>query len=153
MFNKLCCVTRCLDEHQKKLISEKTLTIYERALEYFVDYLNESCKNPATSTEIDCLLVAFKNNKMLPKFVYSIAALEFFIPQLKRQLPWAHRVAEGYQVAHATAHTIPCTGPVCRLFGCAISSTGKPSLGFGFVLQQILGLRPSELLKLLACHV
>ena len=155
VFSRLCCVPRRLDAHQKHLVSDKTLRLYETALNNFVDWLLREKFNPGTSDEVDCLLVQYKNTCMLPKhkLIYTIAALEFFVPQLKKHLPWAHRVASGYQISHATVHTVPCTGPVCRLYGCAISSTGKPSLGFGFILQQVLGLRPSELLKLRKAHV
>ena len=66
MFSKLCCVPRRLDEHQKQLISSKTLALYEAALGSFVDWLLENKLNPSTTGEVDCLLVQFKNARMLP---------------------------------------------------------------------------------------
>ena len=108
-FGKLTCLPRRLDAHHKQLISAKTLGLYEDALAAFVNWLTEQKRNPATAGEIDCLLVEYKNMSMLPKhkFIHTIASLEFFIPQLKKSLTWARKVADGYQAAHATQHTVP----------------------------------------------
>ena len=132
-----------------------TLGHYEQALDAFVDWMLQQGKNPCSAGELDCVAVEYKNSVLLPKhkFQYLIASLEFFLPQLKRELQWSRRVAAGYMVHHVVKHTTPMTSPVCRLFAAHMAVRGRPSLGFGNCLQQALGLRPGELLLLRKCHV
>ncbi len=50
---------------------------------------------------------------------------------------------------HVTKHTVPlCRGPAA-LLAVNLASEGHARLGFGIVLQQRLGLRPSEMLSIL----
>ena len=136
-------------------VSPTTLKHYEAALVDFTSWMVKEGKNPTSACELDCVVVEFKNTTMLPrhKMSYLIASLEFFLPQLKRQLNWARRVSAGYLVHHEVKHTTPMTSPVTRLFGAHMCAINRPSLGFGNNLQQALGLRPGELLLLRKCHV
>ena len=136
-------------------VSPITLKHYEAALVDFTSWMVKEGKNPTSACELDCVVVEFKNTTMLPrhKMSYLIASLEFFLPQLKRQLNWSRRVSAGYLVHHEVKHTTPMTSPVTRLFGAHMCAINRPSLGFGNNLQQALGLRPGELLLLRKCHV
>jgi integrase len=149
-FSKLVCLPRRLDPDQARLVTDKTRKLYQTALDNFVEWLTKHSKNPASPGEIDCMFVEYKNQTMLArhKLSYTIAALEFFFPQLRRELVWARRVAEGTIVAHHTQHTVPITSLVTSFYGCSMASAGRPSLGLGMILQQLVGLRPKELLKL-----
>lgn len=104
---------------------------------------------------MDCLLVEYKNCALITRHAlcYTIAGLEFIFPCLKKEFTWARKVSDGFTSSHATTHTTPLTSTVCRFFGCLFSRAGKPRLGVGITLQQVLGLRPSELLRLRKQHV
>ena len=154
-FSKICCLPRRVDAHHEKLIKPATLKLYRDSLQAFVSWLETNNHNPTCAPEIDAFIVQFKNEKLITKakLIFTLAAVEFFFPSLKRELQWARRVADGCQACHATQHTVPATSLVTALFGCTMAAINRPSLGLGHILQQCLGLRPNELLALLKAHV
>lgn len=149
------CLPRRLDPHQAATVAERTRGLYEKEFGEFVAWTVRYNLNPRTSEDIDGQLVEYKNAVILPKhrFIYLIASVEFHIPALKKRLPWAHRVADGYEAANPTQHTVPTTTNLAAYYGAVESAAGRPSLGFGHMLQQATGFRPSELLKLKKRHV
>ena len=154
-FSKLCCLPRRVDSHHIQNVRPQTLAAYEKALAGLVDFLLRENLNPESSGELDCLIVQYKNSRMLTRsqLNYTIAAVEFFLPQVKRELQWSRRVADGQLAVHATKHTTPMTSAIARLYGASFSTAGKTRMGIGIQVQQCLGLRPSELLRLHKEHV
>ena len=98
----------------------------------------------------------WKNSPHAPSkstFEAAVAGLEYVFPPFKHGLPWAHAALHSWATIHTPAHTIPmCIGPAL-LFGAYISAAGQTRLGAGLILQQKCGLRPSEMLALLARDV
>ena len=71
-----------------------------------------------------------------------------FFHQLKGKLHWAHQIVAGWEVAMPVRHTIPLVLTVCLLFAARLSADGHALLGAAMLVQQQLGLRPSEVLEL-----
>ena len=103
---------------------------------------------PQTATEWDDLLVEWKAHAAPSKSQFSnaLAALEFFFPQYKGCLKWAHSVKHSWDITHVPQHTVPMLSGITKLYSVHCSTMGHPRLGVGMVLQQTKGLRPSELL-------
>ena len=47
-------------------------------------------------------------------------------------------------------HTVPACYELCLLLGAFMASAGRPRIGVGMLVQYELGLRPGELVQLLA---
>ena len=144
-----------LDEDHAKTVSELTVKRYESELHDFVEWLLKENRNPHTASQLDALIVCYKNDCCLSKFHlnYLIGALEFFIPSLKRQLNWAHRVALGKVAASDIKHSNPLMSKTALFFGAKLAHVGKPRMGLCIALQQATGMRPSEILRLFPEHV
>ena len=154
-FSKLCCWSRRVDPDQARLVSPVTLKRYEEAFSAFVSWLVRQNHNPSTVQHLDSLIVAYKNDVGLSKSSvnYVIASVEFFLPQAKGGLTWARRVAAGQHVTAPTKHTNPMISKVSCYYGARFAAAGMFRMGLYISLQQAVGLRPSEGLKLKGRHV
>ena len=86
-------------------------------------------------------------------FAHLVSAVELFFPRHKGRLAWSHSVLTGMSAAHVPQHTVPCSRHHSWFLGAHFASRGHYRLGLGMPTQQSLGLRPSELLNLLADHL
>ena len=141
---------RRLDPHQAGKVTETTIRRYRKGVAPFVAWLIEQRFNPTQASEWDDLLVEFKNDKLitLSQFSLAVAGVEFLFPHFRGQLRWSRATLAGWAVVHTPAHTVPlCAGPA-HLIAVHMAALGHPKLGAGVLLQQHLGLRPSEVLSL-----
>jgi len=146
---------RFLDPHQKAKVQHATLNRYRSAFKPFLLFLIKHNFVPISAAEFDDLLVEYKYLEEPTRSTFEglIAAVEFVMPLFKGHLTWARAVLDGWNVAHVPAHTTPMTSGPAALFAVHLAAEGKPRLGVGVVLQQRVGLRPSEMLALLGRDV
>lgn len=147
---------KLLDAHQIQKPLATTVRLYQKAAKPFTDYLYLNGLDPVTPEEWDDALVEFKNidpNMTKSKFETLVSSIEFVFPRLKHNLKWAHSVLAGWNRAHITKHTVPCTRGVASLLALHIKANGAPRLAVGCVLQQRTGLRPGEMLGVCNNHV
>ena len=79
-----------------------------------------------------------------------VAAVELVQPRFKGRLLWSRACLAGWAVTHKARHTVPlCRGPA-HLMAAHLASFGVYKAAVGLLIQQALGLRPSELLDLRA---
>ena len=112
-----CCLPRRLDPDHKLKVKEVTLLRYTAAFKSFVDHLVKHNHIIWDFAQVDGFAVDFKNHNNLSKsqLDYLLAALEYFYPALKGQLPWTKAVAAGKAAAHQTKHTVPLTSAPAKL--------------------------------------
>ena len=104
----------------------------------------------SAAEEIDDLLIEWKNTSFPSKseFEAALAGIELRIPHTRGHLTWAKSVSSAWTVCHTPRHTVPLTeGPACFL-ACHMAARGHARIGAGLIVQEALGLRPSELLAL-----
>ena len=136
-------------------IQSNTVLRYQKAAREFCGWCQSEGLEPWTVAEWDGALIEYRAtlNPAKSAFENLVASVEFFFPYLRRKLSLTHAVLAGWNVAHQTFHHIPlCRGPAA-LLGVFMAAFGAPRLGAGLILQQRLGLRPSEMLGLLASDV
>ena len=106
-----CCLPRRMDPDHKLKVKEVTQKRYTAAFKAFVDYLVKHDHNVWDFAQVDGFAVDYKNHNNLTEsqLDYLIAALEYFYPTLKGQLPWTKAVAAGKAASHKTHHTVPIT--------------------------------------------
>ena len=150
------CGRRYLDEHQINKLKPATVVRYQQVALRFTTWALEHHVLPSSVDEWDDALVEYKNlyrdglgrRVSHSDFASLLAAVEFFFPRYKHKLGWAHAVMSAWDVTHETKHTVPmCRGPA-NLWAVHLCSAGHARLGFGLLLQQRCGLRPSEMLQL-----
>ena len=144
-----------LDPHIASKITQLSIDRYRKCLRLFLGYIIKSGFVINDVAELDDLLVEWKNHDSVSKsnFEGAVACVEMALPAAKHHLPWSRAVVKAWSVSHVARHTIPlCEGP-CILIACHLASRGHGRLGAGMVLQQALGLRPSEVLGLQAVDV
>ena len=152
----LCNCVKRLHPDLKQRVGSDTLKKYEKSLDSFTMYLH---RLPDWSTfsceDIDLLVMEFRTEMDLTKsqHITLVAALEFFLPNLKGNLVVCREALKGRANAEPTKHTVPLTTELALLFGAYMASKGKLKLGAAMILQQCTGLRPSELLALQQDHI
>ena len=137
-------------------IEPKTLDTYKRSLTTFTSWAMEEGAAPRTPEEWDDLLVEFKHaHPALKKttFVTIVAALEFFMPNVKKQLHWSHAITTGWGRRASIKHTVPLTMRPAKLMAMHMACRGKQRMGIGLLLQTATGFRPGELIQLLPEHI
>ena len=148
---------RGLDPHQINRISKTSLNLYRRAAATFSDWLERHQLFPSDPESWDDCLVEWKNDpgELVTKarFETTISALEFVFPRLRKNLQWAHTVANSWGAAHQVKHAKAMSRGIAALFSAHLSDMGVARAGLGLRVQQALGLRPSELLGLVAHNV
>ena len=141
---------RRLDVHQSAKILPSTHGRYRAAVAKFTVWLAVQGFRPDSPEEYDDLLVEWKVDCDVKKadFEGALAGCEHALPKLRGHLTWARACLAGWSVSHHTRHTVPlCRGPA-HLIACHIAALGHPKLSGGLLIQQHMGLRPSELLAL-----
>ena len=139
---------RFLDPHQSTRIQDSSTKKYRRALMPFIAHLVDHGFCPATSLEFDDLIVEFKNDQRITKSHMEnlVAAVEHVLPTFKGQLVWSHTVLSSWSATYVTEHTVPMCALPAAYIAAHMAADGHPRLGASLILQQALGLRPSEIL-------
>lgn len=143
---------RRLDVHQSSKILPATHGRYRAAVAKFTVWLAIHGYRPDLPEEYDDLLVEWKVDTNCSKadFEGCLAGCEHALPRLKGNLVWARACLAGWSVTYKTRHTVPlCRGP-CHFMACHIAALTHAKLAGGMLIQQDLGLRPSEMLGLQA---
>jgi integrase len=117
----------------------------------FALWLHEQGFNLAYAEEVDDLLVEYKHQKDVSKtdFQNLVSAVEMLWPRFKGQLSWARAVLTGWDVARIPRHTTPLPRSLTFLVSAHLCVRKHGRLGVGLMVQQRLGLRPSEMLNLI----
>ena len=113
--------------------------------------------SPSSPAEWDDALVEWKNDpeQEVPRhdFTYAVAAVKFFFPSLRRALPWAQAVQDGWERTVEVRHTVPLPKLMAKFLAVHMASRGRARMGLALVVQTHCGLRPSELLNLKTEHI
>ena len=105
---------------------------------------------PFEAEEFDDMLVEYKNSALPSKseFETTVSAVEFMFPRFKGRLLWSLMVITGWSAVHIPKHTVPLAEAQAFLVAVHFCAARFPRLAVGMMLQQKLGLRPSEMLAL-----
>ena len=134
-----------------------TLTRYSAAVITLVNWARSVELIPSSSEEWDDLLLEFRyahaDRLTRSKFVLLVTALEFYMPNLKRQLAWSHALLTGWARRGTIKHTVPLGKRAAFLIAIHLVAMGYKRLAAGLLLQVHTGLRPSEMLGILPEHL
>ena len=141
---------RRLDAHQAAKIAPATHARYRKCISAFLMWLVDNDFNPVGACEFDDLVVEFKVDLCISKadFEGLLAGLEFVLPRLKGELKLARVCLAGWSIEYKAKRTVPLGRAPAHLVGCHICALGHPLLAIALLVQQELGLRPSEVLAL-----
>ena len=140
---------RRLDPHQAAKIKDASLRRYRKSVLPFCTWLDRCGLIPCGADEWDDALVEFKSCNTVSKseFENMVAGVEFFFPRFRGKLAWARQVLAGWAAVYIPKHTVPLGLRPAKLLAAHLCAAGHAKLGFGLLLQQNLGLRPSEMLN------
>ena len=140
------------DPHVLRRVEASTLDAYRKAGREFMGWLDANGLKPETCEEWDDLLVEWKNASEIPKtkFSQAVCCVEFFFVSFRGELSWSRAVLRGMDIAHEPQHTVPLTTGPAALISWHMAAAGLARLAVGMLLQVNRGLRPSEMLNLLA---
>ncbi len=141
---------RYLDPIIGQRVQPTTVRKYRKALLPFLSFTTEHRHWPETSGEFDDLLCEWRHSRSINKaaFESTVAAVEFALPRFRGQLPWCRALIHSWAIVHVPQHKVPMGEGPAVYIGVHIAARGHPRLGAGLVIQQAVGLRPSELLGL-----
>ena len=155
-FAEVCSCMRRLHPDLRPRVSKDTLDKYSKAFENFLQYLHRQHDvTMAAAEDLDLMIMEYRTEMDLTKsqHVMIVAATEFFLPHVKGKLIICREALKGRAAAEPTKHTTPLTDELTLLCAAYLASTKRARMGMGIVVQQALGLRPSELLSLRQDHV
>ena len=141
-----------LDPHTEARVQPKTLAHYRQCALKFVEYLDDHGYLPMDSDDWDDFLIQYKNDCAITysAFVSTVAAVEYFFPRFRGRMGWSHSVLKGWGSERTVRHTTPMGRGPASLIALRMCEVRRPREGMGVIVQQRLGLRPSELLQLRA---
>ena len=144
-----------LDAHQAAAITDSTLQRYKRAAGKFSEFMIALDMVPFGAEDWDDALVLYKQAARVSKtdFEGAVAAVEFFFPRFRGGMKRSRAVIKGWTIWHVPRHTVPLGRAHSTLVAVHLSALGAPALGLGVIVQRELGLRPSELLGLVASDI
>ena len=124
------------------------MTRYQKGLQKFLEFITRRSFYFNSIGQLDDLLAEWKHCDFISKseFEATIAAVEMALPSAKHHLPWSRQIVAAWNVTHVARHTVPLSEGPAVLLACCMSSRNHAKLGAGLILQQALGLRPSEIL-------
>ena len=148
--SSLRAVPRHLDPHIKNKIQPQSLERYRKCVNLFACFITKHGLAFSATDELDALLAEWKNTDFPSKseFEGALAGVEMVLPMSKGSLPWARSIAAAWNVCHEPKHTVPMSEGPAVFLGCHMAARGHARMGAGVILQEALGLRPSELLNM-----
>jgi len=147
---------RLSDPYLQGRVKPITLQRYRSALLAFTTWATSQKLLPVIADDWDDALLDYRystDTLTKSKFAMVVAALEFFLPQLHGRLPWCRAVLTGWGRKGFTRHTVPLTRRPAYLVAVNLTLSGRPRLAAGLLLQVLKGLRPSEMLNIMADHI
>ena len=152
----MCSCMRRLHPDLAARVKKETLQTYRKALDPFLDYLNDKWElNSIEPADIDLLVLEYRSERELTRSQHTqlLASLEFFMPHLKGTLIYTKEAIKGRLTAEPIRRTVPLAPEAAYLFGAYHASRGNQRLAAAIFVQLGTGLRPSELLGLNTDHV
>ena len=145
-------VMRGFDQHQLARVLPSTLATYKRHTEKFYLWYRRQQRRWRTSTELDWLLVEWKNDPQekvsKAAFANALACVELLVPWARGSLQWSHSVASGWAVSSPIAHTLPEPWQMTLVLAAAWARSGFRRVAALRLLQRRRGYRPQEALGL-----
>ena len=133
-------------------MKDSTLLNYRNAALALTMWMRETGFDPQTASEWDDVLVEYKHAHAgtvnRAKCITTIAAVEFVLPQTRKQLTWSHAGVDGRYVTASIRHAVLMTWPAAQLVRVQVVGLGLPRLAGGILLQTASGLRPGEMVQL-----
>lgn len=151
-----------LDPHQERKLREVTVKVYFGAGRDFTSWLKKHQLKINCAPEADDLLVEWKNAPdglstckapTVNNFGNAIAFCEYVFPNWKGDLGWSHTVNNSWQKSLPIRHTVPCPRFLALVISLDMAMAGDTKAGYGFLLSQKKGWRPSEVCRLKAGDV
>ena len=144
-----------LDAHHASKVQASTHKRYRQRVGAFCSWLIQNSYYPDTPIQFDDMIMEWKvdTNPSKADFENLLAAVEFVLPRIKGKLQISRACAAGWARVHRARHTVPCTRQLAHLLACHLCAAGRHRLAVGLLVQQELGLRPNEMLCLLAGDV
>ena len=136
--------------------SAATLQAYRKSVGRFLVWCGMMQLPLRTVDDVDDLLVEWQEtDSTVSKSIYAqaICGVEIAVPLARRQLLWARTVLGDWEVIAPVRHHLPLPRALAFLISAALSLLGYGRLAAGLLIQQALGLRPGELLRLRAKDV
>ena len=128
-----------------------TLQAYRRAVGRFLTWVSMHHLRLRSVEDVDDALVEWQEtDASVSKSMYAqaISGVEIAIPTARRHLSWARTVLGDWEILAPIKHHLPLPVALTYLMAAALSLLGWGRLAAGLILQQHLGLRPGELLRL-----
>jgi len=140
---------RYIDNERLGDIKPNSVLQYRRSASQLLSYFDTEGYSPNTQDEWDDLLVEWSfSGVSLSTYRTGLAAVEFCYPKLKGHLAWAHARLATLDRVHPPKHAAPAGAEICLLLAGQLSSMRRARMGVLLMLQNALGLRPSEALGL-----
>ena len=140
---------RYADPDRVRLLKPSSQEQYRRGAEQFVAYLDEEDLHPDSVESWDDILVEWSYTGIrLTTFRLAVAAVEMVYPRLKPGLVWARTRLSNLEALYPSRHTEPAGREICLLLAAQMAANRRARLGVGILFQNVLGLRPSEMLGL-----
>jgi len=144
-----------MDPIREGKLKPVTIRRYQQVSVPFVTWCGTCGLDPRSAAEWDGCLVQYLHDAKPGKhnFENLVAAVEFFFPDLRRRLTLARATTMGWAASYFVTHHIPlCRGPA-SLLALHLAARGQARMGAALVLQQRMGLRPGEVLGILASDI
>jgi len=127
-----------------------SLVQYRRASQAFLDFMDSEGFTPDGAEAWDDLLVEWSYQKKVStaQFSCAIAAVGMVYPRLKSELTWARQRLSTLEKLHPAQHAAPAGRELCALLGSQLAASRRARMGLALMVQNALGLRPSEALRL-----
>ncbi len=147
---------RALGTLQTNLVKRITVDRYNQHFNVFVAYLQEVYgKWPVSAPEYDQIVaeyleVLWDSGEPKTSATYTLAALHYFLPQVKRQLPRSWKLKATWDKLELPCQAIPLSLEVLFGFAGHFFSVGEKAMSYGCLLGFNTLLRTGELLSLRA---
>jgi len=141
------------DEELMTGIKNSTKETYLRTLGEFYAFLSQGGYTVLTAQDLDASLVDWwvaDTTRHVGALERVLASVERVLPQVKHRLPYARAHLARARANQPVNHTVPLMLPWAVTMALDIAYSGRPRVAGLLLLQSALGLRPSEVLNLIA---
>ncbi|CAK0789982.1 unnamed protein product [Prorocentrum cordatum] len=138
--------------HLEGRVQPETLLTYRKRAAEFYQWCAAEGAHTWSPDEWGDTIMEYKASVDLLKshFTSLLAAIEFKFPRLKGRLCRCHAALRGWELEHQTKHTVPMVSTAQAFVSARLSALGEPRLAIGLMLQGKIGMRPSEMLGIVA---